>query len=147
MFWRRVFVTFLVIFALFLANSTTVQVALVAKPLVLPAQWFHLPKIVQKPLESDKNSSKTLLQFSNVTVSCVKYQEFLDYLNQYYLISKKTLQIRKKCQADILHYNRDFWWLLDSDGLRLKKSNLGRAQVKPEPRSFKKFQTQALMDL
>ena len=58
-----------------------------------------------------------------------------------------TLQIRKKCQADILHYNRDFWWLLDSDGLRLKKSNLGRAQVKPEPRSFKKFQTQALMDL
>ena len=31
MFWRRVFVTFLVVFALFLANSTTVQVALVAK--------------------------------------------------------------------------------------------------------------------
>ena len=42
--FRRNFRHFLVGFALFFANSTTVWVALVAKPLVLPAQWFHLPK-------------------------------------------------------------------------------------------------------
>ena len=38
-------------FALFLANETTVQVARVALPRVLPAQWLNLPKIVQKRLE------------------------------------------------------------------------------------------------
>ena len=70
---EQIFVTFLVVFALFFANSTTVLVALVAKPLVLPTQWSHLQKIVHKPLESDLNFSKTLLQCSNVTVSCVKY--------------------------------------------------------------------------
>ena len=72
---EQIFVTFLVVFALFFANSTTVLVALVAKPLVLPTQWSHLQKIVHKPLESDLNFSKTLLQCSNVTVSCVKYQK------------------------------------------------------------------------
>ncbi len=70
---EQIFVTFLVVFALFFANTTTVLVALVAKPLVLPTQWSHLQKIVHKPLDSDLNFSKTLLQCSNVTVSCVKY--------------------------------------------------------------------------
>ena len=71
--WSSIFVTFLVFFALFFANLFTVMVALVAKPLVLPTQWSPLQKIVHKPLESDLNFSKTLLQCSNVTVSCVKY--------------------------------------------------------------------------
>ena len=50
MFWRSVS-HFLVVFALFLANETTVQVARVALPRVLPAQWLNLPKKVQKARE------------------------------------------------------------------------------------------------
>ena len=72
--WSSIFVTFLVFFALFFANSFTVMVALVAKPLVLPSQWTLLQKIVQKTLEMWLKLLQTFLQFSNVTVSCVKYQ-------------------------------------------------------------------------
>ena len=49
--WSSIFVTFLVFFALFFANETTVLVARVALPRVLPTQWSNLQKIVQKPLE------------------------------------------------------------------------------------------------
>ena len=71
--WSSIFVTFLVFFALFFANSFTVMVALVAKPLVLPSQWTLLQKIVQKTLEMWLKLLQTFIQFSNVTVSCVKY--------------------------------------------------------------------------
>ena len=73
--WSSIFVTFLVFFALFFANSFTVMVALVAKPLVLPSQWTLLQKIVQKTLEMWLKLLQTFLQFSNVTVSSVKYQK------------------------------------------------------------------------
>ena len=71
-----------------------------------------------------------------------KILEFLDLPD-----FKENFTNPKKCQADILHYNRDFWGLLDSDGLSLKKSNLGRAQVKSEPRFFNKVRSQASMNL
>ena len=57
----------------FLQMRPTVWVARVALPRVLPTQWSNLQKIVQNPLKSDENSSYTLLQFWNVTVSCVVY--------------------------------------------------------------------------
>ena len=72
--WSSIFVTFLVFFALFFANSFTVMVALVAKPLVLPTQWSNLQKIVQKPLEKwRKSAPKPYYSNSNVTFSCVGY--------------------------------------------------------------------------
>ena len=55
--FRRNFRHFLVGFALFFANSTTVWVALVAKPLVLPTQWVSFAKNSAKPTKSDINSS------------------------------------------------------------------------------------------
>ena len=79
--WSSIFVTFLVFFALFFANSFTVMVALVAKPLVLPSQWTLLQKIVQKTLEMWLKLLQTFLQFSNVTVSCVKY-----HFDKYFLL-------------------------------------------------------------
>ena len=75
--WSSIFVTFLVFFALFFANSFTVMVALLAKPLVLPSQWTLLQKIVQKTLEMWLKLLQTFLQFSNVTVSCVKYHFYI----------------------------------------------------------------------
>ena len=84
--WSSIFVTFLVFFALFFANSFTVMVALVAKPLVLPSQWTLLQKIVQKTLEMWLKLLQTFLQFSNVTVSCVKYHFNTDSIYSTYLI-------------------------------------------------------------
>ena len=89
--WSSIFVTFLVFFALFFANSFTVMVALVAKPLVLPSQWTLLQKIVQKTLEMWLKLLQTFLQFSNVTVSCVKYHfpTWLDYYVRVYCLVQK----------------------------------------------------------
>ena len=46
----------------------------------------HLQKILQKPLKSDLNPSKTFLQFSNVIVSCVKYHGTKKYLAIFHLV-------------------------------------------------------------
>ena len=91
--WSSIFVTFLVFFALFFANSFTVMVALVAKPLVLPSQWTLLQKIVQKTLEMWLKLLQTFLQFSNVTVSCVKYN-FL--LVKGYIVNFFEVRLEKK---------------------------------------------------
>ena len=110
---EQIFVTFLVVFALFFANSTTVLVALVAKPLVLPTQWSHLQKIVHKPLESDLNFSKTLLQCSNVTVSCVKYQFYFAHFppgisNSIHSFSWQRDNMSKAKGTVEIHYSLSF---------------------------------------
>ena len=74
------FVTFLVIFALFLANSTTVQVARVALATSAIHTVVEFAKNSAKSTRKvTKNSSKILLQFGNVTVSCVGY--FLEFVS------------------------------------------------------------------
>ena len=108
--WSSIFVTFLVFFALFFANSFTVMVALVAKPLVLPSQWTLLQKIVQKTLEMWLKLLQTFLQFSNVTVSCVKYHSC-----NVKSISQKICEIdftKKTFLLIRIYYDIPYAWLL-----------------------------------
>ena len=83
-------VTFLVIFALFLANETTVQVARVALPRVLPAQWLNLPKKVQKAREKwQKTPPKFYYNLVMITVSCVGY--FLEFVGRLRIKSSENV--------------------------------------------------------
>ena len=73
-FWSNIFVTFLVVFALFFANSTTVMVALVAKA---THATITVVSFAKNSAKTTRNVTKILLQnflqFCNVTVSCVGY--------------------------------------------------------------------------
>ena len=69
------------LFALFLANETTVQVARVALPRVLPAQWLNLPKKSAKSTRKvTKTPPKHYYNFIMITVSCVGY--FLEFVGR-----------------------------------------------------------------
>ena len=73
MFWRSVS-PFLVIFALFLANETTVQVARVA---LATSATITVVEFAKNSAKTTRKVTKIMLQnflqFCNVTVSCVGY--------------------------------------------------------------------------
>ena len=88
------------LFALFFANETTVWIARVALATSAIHTVVEFAKNSAKSTRKvTKNSSKILLQFGNVTVSCVGY--FLEFLVDYEFpgkyLNKKS---EKKCNLE-----------------------------------------------
>ena len=111
--------------ALFFANETTVLVARVALPRVLPTQWSNLQKIVQKPLEKwRKSAPKPYYSNSNVTFSCVGYwptqMRTLSIISLHLFDIFSPLCVKKKSVFELGMYivnffstHENFYWCKD----------------------------------